>query len=131
MMSQPVQTSTLGMADLAAAEKGSWYTILGVGGDPQEYVRGYEEMLVEQGIGKPKAWYKSTGADVNKYVGDDVLPRDQFQRSLNILVFPLDGMDVSKLAMFKLRMQDRWFDDVVGNMRRNRDERYDLYVLCE
>ena len=27
----------------------------------------------------------------------------------------LDGLDVGKLAIFKLQMGDRWFDDVVDN----------------
>ena len=34
------------------------------------------------------------------------------------MAFPLDGLDVNKLAMFKLQMRDRWFDDIVDNNAR-------------
>lgn len=108
-------------ADLVTAEKESWYTIAGAGGDPQEWVDGVEKLLAEEGIGKPVAWYRSTGKDVNAQAGSGVCPNDQFQESLAFLLFPLTGLHVGKLAMFKLQMQDRWFDDIVDNMRRSAD----------
>lgn len=35
-----------------------------------------------------------------------------------MLMFPLDGLNVGKLAMFKIRFGVRWFDDIVDNMER-------------
>ena len=112
-------------ADLAAAQEGSWYTILGAGGDLSEWVNGYQEMLTEQGIGTPKAWYTSTGKDVNDYLAPED-NRDCFQDDLVILMFPLDGLNVGKLAMFKLQMEDKWFDDIAGNIRRPDEDEEEL-----
>lgn len=109
--------TVLKKADLTAAKAGSWYTIIGAGGDLQEWVKGYEDLLKEEGIGKPVAWYKTTGGEVNAFAGGDVESCDQFKKSLVFLFFPLDGLHVGKLALFKLRMQDRWFDDIIDNMR--------------
>lgn len=113
---------TITQADLAAAQGGSFYTICGAGGDLTEWVEGYEKMLAEQEIGKPTEWFQTTGAAVNTFRrttarGEEVHPRDAFQDDLTILLFPLDGLDVGRLAMFRLRMEDRWFDDVLANMR--------------
>jgi hypothetical protein len=41
-----------------------------------------------------------------------------FASDLTFMFFPLDGLNVGKLAMFKMQMQARWFDDVIDNMRR-------------
>lgn len=103
-------------ADLEAAYAGSWYTIIGAGGDPQEWVKGYEGMLKEADIGTPAAWYSALGSAVNEYVGP-ANPQDAFKDDLTFLLFPLDGLVVGKLAMFKLQMEDRWFDDIIQNAR--------------
>lgn len=108
-------------ANLEKAKAGSFYTICGCGGDLQQWVDGYNEMLKEQGIGRPSEWFVTTGGRVNDFAaqyGDiEIASRDQFKNDLTFLMFPLDGLDVGKLAMFKLVMQDRWFDDIVDNMR--------------
>lgn len=110
-------------ADLTAAREGSYYTIAGAGGNLNQWVEGYEKALAEAGIGKPVGWYQTTGAKVNEFRrttagrGDDVHADDKFQDDLTLLLFPLDGLNVAKLAIFKLEWQDRWFDDVVDNMR--------------
>ena len=45
----------------------SWYyTIVGAGGDLQEWVTAYEKMLTEQEIGVPKEWFYCKGLDINK-----------------------------------------------------------------
>lgn len=103
-------------ADLTAAEAGSFYTIVGTGGDPQEWVDGVEKLLAEKGIGKPVAWYQTTGLDINEHANPPQW-QNAFQSDLSVLLFPLDGLAVGKLAMFKIAMQDRWFDDIVQNMR--------------
>lgn len=108
------------LASLALADDGSWYTILGAGGDLQEWVAGYEKELVEAGCGTPTQWFQTTGAAINHYAATrrgPLRPEDEFQPDLTVLLFPLDGLDVGRLAIFKIRWQDRWFDDIVDNMR--------------
>jgi hypothetical protein len=108
------------ITDLKAARAGSFYTILGAGGDLNEWVEGYEKMLAEQGIGKPTRWFKTTGGRINKLrrteLGSEIKANDEFPDDLTVLLFPLDGLNIGKLAIFKLEMQDRWFDDVLDNM---------------
>jgi hypothetical protein len=104
-------------ADLQAAYDGSWYFIAGAGGDLQEWVTGIEGVLAEQKIGKPTGWFQTTGAEVNVFAGEGVRENDKFLPDLVCLLFPLDGLKVGALAMVKIRMQDRWFDDVIDNMR--------------
>lgn len=100
-------------ADLSAAVNGSWYFIAGCGGDLQDWVSGYNDILDKEGIGTPKAWYVTTGREINKFAGEVHNP---YPDDLVCLLFPLDGLDTGKLAMFKLRMEDRWFDDVYMNL---------------
>ncbi|MBQ3476988.1 MAG: hypothetical protein IJH25_02310 [Clostridia bacterium] len=94
-------------------EKGSWYTITGCGGDMDEWKKGYQNLLTDEGIGTIQQWVEFTGADMNAHYG--LTGTNAYPRNLHFLAFPLDGLDVGKLAMFKLRMQDRWFDDIVAN----------------
>lgn len=110
-------------ADLGKAYEGSWYTILGAGGDLMEWVEGYEEELAGRGIGKPVGWYRTTGAEINEYAQTGqvkgVPPGDLFPADLTVLMFPVDGLNVGKLAIFRIDWGDRWFHDVVDNMRRD------------
>lgn len=100
-------------AMLEEAYQGSWFTIEGAGGDLNEWVDGLTGMLKEKGIGVPKKWVTFTGAQVNdKWAFDDRYPDD-----LTILCFPLDGLNVGKLAIFKIEFGARWFDDIVDNSR--------------
>lgn len=103
---------------LDKAYRGSYYFIAGVGGDVAEWVDGYEELLEKEEIGKPTQWYITSGAAVNSFAGNIPCPeRDYFQEDLTILMFPLDGLSAG-LPLFKFKMEDRWFDDVIQNMRR-------------
>ena len=112
---------------LAEACDGSWYFIAGCGDPLEEWVTGYEEWMEQNGGGKPIAWYRTNGAPVNSFAvkkkGTPYLHlKDLFPGDLTCLLFPLDGLDIGRLAMFKLGMQDRWFDDVIMNMRRLEEE---------
>ena len=101
----------------------SWYTITGVGGDLQEWKDGYTRLLKLQGIGTPREFHTFTGRDYNeafRTTGTNRYPDD-----ILFLTFPLDGLDVAKLSMFKLQMQDRWFDDIVDNNLRREGTTYD------
>jgi len=99
-----------------AAYEGSYYTITGVGGNLDEWKTGYNELLTKEGIGSVNSWITFKGADMNAFgrlTDDNAYPDD-----LTFLAFPLDNLDIGKLAMFKLKMEDRWFDDIVDNNAR-------------
>jgi hypothetical protein len=104
--------------DLQRAYNESWYFVAGCGGDLVEWVKGYETLLTRQKIGKPVGWYRTTGAVVNEFAGASFIERrgNPFQPDTVCLLFPLDGLNAGRLAIFKLRMEDRWTDDVVDNM---------------
>ena len=119
-MRKTAKNINIAKANLREAYNGSYYTILGAGGDLQEWVDGYNQMLAEEGIGKPQAWFKATGAAVNKEFG--LTGNEAFKARLTILFFPLDDLDIGRLAIFKLRMSDRWFDDVIDNSLRRLNE---------
>lgn len=118
-MSDTIQFADV--ADLAKAYEGSYYFIAGAGGDLAEWTTGYEGLLAEAEIGKPTQWLQTNGATVNMFAvekkGGQIEDRDCFPGDLTCLLFPLDGLHAGRLAMFKIQAQDRWFDDVVQNMR--------------
>lgn len=103
------------MDKLDKAYKGSYYTITGTGGDINEWKKGYQDLLDKENIGKIKEWIEFTGEDMNSKYG--LTGDNAYDSGLHFLAFPLDGLDVGKLAIFKLKMQDRWFDDIVDNNR--------------
>lgn len=108
--------TTLEAEDLERAYDGSFYTISGAGGDLDEWVEGYEKMLAELAdIDKPTEWFQTTGAAVNEFAGEN--NTNPFLDDCVLLLFPLDGLNIGALAMFKLAAGDRWFDDVIDNMR--------------
>lgn len=106
---------------LEKAYNGSYYTIIGCGGDLNDWKNGYHEMLEKEEIGKIKEWVEFTGEDINKYY--NVIECDKFKNDLHFLAFNLDGLNIGKLAMFKLRMGDRWFDDIVNNLKKESEVR--------
>lgn len=99
---------------LKKAYEGSYYTITGAGGDLQEWKDGYNNLLKENGIGEISEWVEFSGKDMNEEF--DLIGEDQYREDLLFLAFPLDGLDGGKLALFKMRMRDRWFDDIVNNL---------------
>ena len=108
-------------AELDAAYEGWYYTIVGAGGNLEDWKKGIQDLLTKENIGTITKWIDFKGKDMNdKYglTGDNQYPND-----LTFLAFAIDGLDVGKLAMFKLRMGDRWFTDIVDNDRRR--EGYD------
>lgn len=100
---------------LKMAYDGSYYTIIGCGGDLQEWKDGYQKLLDEQNIGTITKWIEFKGKDMNEEL--QLNGQDKYRDDLQFLAFSLDGLNVGKLAMFKLQMGDRWFDDIVDNMR--------------
>lgn len=92
---------------------GSWYTITGCGGDLEEWKEGYAKMLNEQGIGNITEWIHFTGKDMNDIC--HLTGNNRYKNDLDFLAFSLEGLNVRMLAFFKLRMGDRWFDDIIDN----------------
>lgn len=102
-----------------AAYAGSYYTILGCGGDLDEWTAGYRELLEERGIGTPKEFISFKGADMNEVYG--LTGDNAYDDELTCLMFPLDNLHTGKLAMFRLRAGDKWFDDIVDNNQRRQE----------
>ncbi len=102
-----------------AAYDGSYYTILGCGGGLGEWTTGYTELLEESCIGTPKQFITFTGDDLN--INYSLIGDNAYKPDLTCLMFTLDGLDTGKLAIFKLRMGDRWFDDIADNNQRLQD----------
>lgn len=116
-------------ADLDAAYNGSYYTIIGVSADEfDKWVNLYKDALAEAKIGEPVKWFIATAEAVNGHFGLKPRKSDQYPafpagKDFNLLMFPLDGLNIGKLAMFKIANGDRWFDDVIDNRRRDNRRR--------
>lgn len=93
--------------------KGSAYTITGVAGPLEKWVKGYTELLQKEDIGTPEKFYTFKGKQMNEKYG--LTGNNRYSDDLTFLSFLIDSLETAKLAMFKLRMQDRWFDDIVDN----------------
>ncbi len=102
---------------------GSAYTIIGAGGELSAWTEALKKLLLENQILNPDTemqWATWTGAVMNEALGltgDNAYPDD-----LTFLAFKVDGLDVGKLAMFKLQAGDRWLDDVINNDIRRQQE---------
>lgn len=103
------------MVDFEKMYNGSYYTIVGCGGDLEEWKNGYNEFLSDAEISMVKMddFVTFKGEEINNYY--NLVGSNRFDNDLTFLAFPLDGLNIGKLAMFKLRMGDRWFDDIVDN----------------
>ena len=98
---------------LRELENASAFTIEGAGGDLNEWCIGLNEILAKENIGQVKTFYTFTGKlmnDTYKLTGSNA-----YQNDLTFLSFMLDGLDVGKLAMFKMKFGARWLDDIVDN----------------
>lgn len=91
----------------------SYYTIIGCGGDLTEWIEGYKDLLKKDGIGTPERFITFKGRDMNAYYG--LSGSNAYNEDLTFIAFSIKGLDTSKLAIFRLYMVDKWFDDVVDN----------------
>ncbi|MDE6695524.1 MAG: hypothetical protein K2K25_01455 [Muribaculaceae bacterium] len=101
------------------AYDGSYYTVIGCGGDLGTWTTGYSKMLKEAGIGEPRQFITFKGGDMNFSYG--LTGDNAYSDDLTFIMFPLDGLDVPKLAIFRLREGDKWFDDIVDNNQRREE----------
>ncbi len=106
-------------AIFSEAYGGSYYTIVGCGGDLNEWTAGYRELLANRGIGTPEKFITFKGKDMNEVYG--LTGDNTYPDTLTFLMFPLSGLEVSKLAILRLQGQDRWFDDIVDNNQRREE----------
>lgn len=100
--------------------KGSAYTVTGAGGPLEQWMTGITQELEKEKIGTPKEFYTFKGKQMNENYG--LSGKVAYKDDITFLSFPLEGLDINKLAMFKIRMQDRWFDDIVDNNARHMEE---------
>ena len=98
---------------------GSYYTVLGCGGDINDWKNGYKKLLAEDEIMDLDidSIIVFSAGELNKefnLTGTNAYPND-----LTCMMFPLNNVQsIGKLAMFRLRMDDKWFDDIVANNLR-------------
>lgn len=109
------------MADFERMYEGSWYTIVGCGGDLEDWKKCYQGLLDQYGIGKITEWEDFTGAEMNARY--HLTGNNRYSEDLHFLAFSLEGLNIGKLAIMKLQYGDRWFDDIVdNNLHREADE---------
>lgn len=94
-------------------ENASAFTVIGAGGDLNEWCIGLNEMLADEKIGQVTEFYHFKGKLMNKTY--DLTGNNAYKEDITFLSFKLDGLNVSKLALFKLRFGARWLDDIVSN----------------
>lgn len=110
------------------AYNGSYFTVLGAGGPISDWTDGLTGMLAEEGMGEPKEFIVFSGKDMNRHYG--LTGTNAYDGSLTCVMFPLDGIDTVKLAMFKMAIGARWFDDIVDNNARREEEKKAEAFAC-
>lgn len=92
----------------------SAFTIEGLTTD-EESMNQLIEMLSRYGVRENPEIYVVKGSLMNRYYN---LIKDPYKDELNIVAIPTTQFkDVSKLAIFKMKIGARWFDDIVDNNR--------------
>lgn len=91
----------------------SAFTVLGAGGELEEWMNAINEMLKSEEIGHVEEFYTFKGSQMNeKY---HLTGNNAYNNDLTFLAFKLKGLNINKLAIFKLNFGARWFDDIVDN----------------
>lgn len=96
---------------------GSYYTIIGAGGNLDDWFKGYNELFARESIGNIKQMYSFSGKDMNEYYG--LTNDNRYPDDLVFLCFSLEELNIEKLAFIRLVMYDKWFDDIVDNNLRS------------
>lgn len=112
---------------LRELENTSAFTIEGAGGNLHKWCVGLNEMLEQRGIGQVKEFYNFSGQLMNETYG--LTSSNRYPDDLTFLSFPLDNLNIGKLAMFKLEFGARWLDDIVdNNATREQKEMEECYA---
>ena len=95
---------------------GSYCTMIGAGSTDghKDWFDGINKALKEDKIGQIKTLYVFKGKDMDNFFG--LTGDNRYQDDLTFICFPLDGLDIGRLAMFKLKSELRWFDDICDNL---------------
>lgn len=102
------------------AYKGNYYTIIGCGGNLNEWKEGYAKLLKDAKIGTIRHWIEFKGADMNRVYG--LMGTNAYQSDLQFLAFRLEeDMNIGKLSILKLQLRDRWFNDIVDNNMQHQE----------
>lgn len=91
----------------------SYSTILGAGGDLQEWVDGITNWMKENNFGEMSNIVTFKGKDVNDLYnleGDN-----RFKDDLTILAWSNDKIDMGRYCIPRMQMGIRWFDDIIDN----------------
>lgn len=107
------------LKELASA---SAFTIEGAGGDLKEWMEGLNGEMTKLNIGTVNTFYTFKGKLMNDTYA--LTGKNKYQDTLTFLCFRLDGLDVGKLAIFKMQFGARWLDDIVDNNVRREEETY-------
>lgn len=107
------------LKELASA---SAFTIEGAGGDLNEWMNGLNEEMAKVNIGNVNTFYTFKGKLMNDTYA--LTGKNRYDDTLTFLSFRLDGLDVGKLAIFKMQFGARWLDDIVDNNLRREEETY-------
>lgn len=95
---------------------GSYYTVyLGlVAKDGVDmWKRHYQDLLFDDNIGDIEKWVKFTGEEMNEYY--DLTGKNAYVKESIFIAFDIKNLDIVKLSALKLRLGDKWFDDMVAN----------------
>jgi hypothetical protein len=76
-------------------------------------MQGLNKLLAENEIGQVDTFYTFSGKLMNDMYG--LTGKNRYPDNFTFLCFKLDGLDVGKLAIFKLSFGARWLDDIVDN----------------
>ena len=104
--------------DLRVATEREHYVVLGVD-DPSTWAHGYDVLLRDAEIGEPSCYFLTTGAEINHFAGVMYGSHRMLPPGLTVMMFPIEGLDVSRLATFRLRqgLRDKWFSDLIASMQ--------------
>lgn len=100
-------------SELLSLTDNSAFTIEGAGGDLHEWCVGLNKLLAKENIGQVKTFYTFTGKLMNDTY--NLTRYNAYPDNFTFLCFMLDGLDIGKLAIFKMTFGARWLDDIVDN----------------
>ena len=95
---------------------GSYCTMIGAGSTDghKDWFDGINKALKEDKVGQIKTLYVFRGREMNEFF--DLEGDNRYKDDLTFICFPLDGLDIGRLTMFKLKSEMRWFDDICDNL---------------
>jgi hypothetical protein len=109
------------------AYNGSYYTIIGCGGNLEEWKEAYTKFLHDSNIGEltENDWIEFSGKDLTEIF--ELTGDNAYNANLQCLAFSLKNItNITALSIMKVYQNDRWFDDIVDNDLRREHEKNPL-----